>query len=126
MRLGVAAVKRSLVWAILLFLVSTGVNADVALAQPAQAGEFFIISSVDPVKQQLLVKRPTEVTQVMRVDTQTKYVGRDQKPIGLTDVHAGDTVYITSSAASGVALEVRKGPMTVAELQRRYLSKSKR
>jgi hypothetical protein len=101
-----AVVNRSLVWAILLFLVSMGVIADVAVAQPAQAGEFFIISSVDPAKEQLLVKRPTEVTQVMHV-------------------HAGDTVYITSSPASGVALEVRKGPMTIAELHRRYLSKSK-
>jgi hypothetical protein len=118
--------RRSLVWAILLFMVSTGFNLDVAVAQPAQASEFFIISSVDPVKEQLLVKRPTEVTQVMRVDAQTKYVDRDQKPIGLMDVHAGDTVYITSSAASGVALEVRKGPMTVSELHRRYLSKNKR
>jgi hypothetical protein len=119
------AVRRTLVSAILLFLVSTGVGMDLAVAQPAQAGEFFIISSVDPVKEQLLVKRPTEVTQVMRVDAQTKYVDRDQKPIKLMDVHAGDTVYITSSAASGVALEVRKGPMTVAELHRRYLLKSK-
>jgi len=87
--------------------------------------EFFIISSVEPVKQQLLVKRPTEVTQLLRVDAQTKYFDQARKPIGLMDVHAGDTVYIRSSATSGVALEVRKGPMTLAELQRRYLSKSK-
>jgi hypothetical protein len=117
--------RRSLVSAVLLFLVAAAGAPDVAVAQPAQAGEFFIISSVDPVKEQLLVKRPTEVTQVMHVDAHTKYVGRDQKPIGLMDVHAGDTVYITSSAASDVAVEVRKGPMTVAELHRRYLSKNK-
>jgi hypothetical protein len=106
--------------------MSTGVSVDVAIAQPPQAGEFFIISSVDPVKEQLLVKRPTEVTQVMRVDARTKYFDRDKKSIGLMDVRAGDTVYITSSAASGIALEVRKGPMTVTELHRRYLPKSKR
>lgn len=117
--------RRSLVWAILLFMISAGLSLDVAVAQPAQAGEFFIVSSVDPVKEQLLVKRPTEVTQVLRVDAQTKYFDRAKKPIELMDVHAGDTVYITSSAASGFALEVRKGPMTVAELHRRYLSKSK-
>jgi hypothetical protein len=117
-------VRRPFVWAILLLAVVTA-WADVAAAQTASAGEFFIISSIDPVKEQLLVKRPTEVTQIMRVNAQTKYFDRAGKPIGLMDVHAGDTVYITSSPTSGVALDVRKGTMTVSELHRRYLTKSR-
>jgi len=76
-------------------------------------------------KEQLLVKRPTEVTQVMRVNGQTQYYDRVEKPIGLIDLRAGDTVYIVSSPSSGFALEVREGPMTVAELHRRYLPKQR-
>lgn len=112
-------------WAVLAFVATVNAGAGVVVGQSASAGEFFIISSIDPVKGQLLVKRPTEVTQVMRVNEETKYVDRARKPIRLSDVHAGDTVYITSSPTSGFALEVREGTMTVAELHRRYLAKPK-
>jgi hypothetical protein len=89
----------------------------------APSDEFFIVSSVDLSKNQLLLKRPTEVTDVMRVDGTTRYLGEDGKPVGLSDLRAGDTVYIRSKPGTGgsVAIEIRKGPMTVAELRRRYL-----
>jgi hypothetical protein len=100
-------------------VVGTGGGAIAKQAVPA--GDFFIISSVDPIKQQVLVKLPTEVTQVMRVDAHTKYLDRGGRAIALTDLRAGDTVYIVVHPKTKAALEIRKGPMTVAELQRRYL-----
>jgi hypothetical protein len=90
---------------------------------PSYASEFFIISSVDLSKDQLLLKRPTEVTEVMRVNSETRYVDEKGNLIRLTDLRAGDTVYITAKPASGgsLAIEIRKGPMTLSELRRRYL-----
>ena len=85
------------------------------------SGEFFIISSVNPAKQQVLVKQPTEVTLLVHVDARTRYLDRSDKAIALADLRAGDTVYVTLQPGSDLALEIRKGPMTVAELQRRYL-----
>jgi hypothetical protein len=90
-------------------------------------GDFFIISSVDPAKSQLLLKLPTEVTEVMRVGDQTRYLDEDGKSMNLNDLRAGDTVYITSRPGSGglVAIQIRKGPMTITELRRRYLQRKK-
>lgn len=102
---------------------SAGSAQSTPAAPRALAEEFFIVSSVDVDKNQLLLKRPTEVTDVMRVDGATRYVDEDKKPITLTDLRAGDTVYITSKPGVGgsLAVEIRKGPMTVTELRRRYL-----
>ena len=61
------------------------------------------------------------MTEVLRVDAQTKYIDRGGKAISLTDLRAGDTVYILVRSKTESVLEIRKGPMTVAELQRRYL-----
>jgi hypothetical protein len=89
------------------------------------AGDFFIISSVDPAKSQLLLKLPTEVTEVMRVGDETRYIDEDGKAMTLADLRAGDTVYITSRPGRGglVAIQIRRGPMTVTELRRRYLQR---
>jgi hypothetical protein len=91
------------------------------------AGEFFIISSVDLSKNQLLLKRPTEVTEVMSVNSKTRYVDEKGNLIKLTDLRAGDTVYITPQPANGglLAIDIRKGPMTLNELRRRYLQSKK-
>jgi hypothetical protein len=92
----------------------------------AQAGEqFFIISSVDPAKQQLVLKRPTEVTTLMRVDDKTAFLDEDGAPLRLTDLRAGDTVYVLSRQTGGTgptASRIRKGPMTLAELHKHYLN----
>ncbi|HEY2152722.1 MAG TPA: hypothetical protein VGH34_18075 [Vicinamibacterales bacterium] len=90
-------------------------------AQAPSSSEFFIVSSVNPPKHQVLVKHPTEVTQVVRVDDHTRYIDRSGKMIALSDLRAGDTVYVTMPSKGDAALEIRKGPMTLAELQRRYL-----
>lgn len=92
----------------------------------ATAGDFFIISSVDLAKKQLLLKRPTEVTEVMRIDDNTRYLDELGKAIQLTALRAGDTIYIQSTrrADGALAQSIRLGPMTVEELHRRYLSRN--
>ncbi len=85
--------------------------------------EFFIISSVDIAKGQLLVKEPTEITELLQVNDKTRYTDKNGKAMQFADLRAGDTVYVrlTGTAAAKVAVSIRKGPMTVQELHRRYL-----
>lgn len=90
----------------------------------ARSGEeFFIISSVDIAKKQLLLKEPTEITELLQVNDKTRYSDKNGKAIQFADLRAGDTVYIRSTATSAgkVAVDIRKGPMTLEELRRRYL-----
>jgi hypothetical protein len=99
-------------------------GAPPAVGSPA-ADEFFIISSIDAARNRIVLKRPTEVTVVMRVTERTAYRDEQGKPLKLAALRAGDTVYITAArdAASGpTAALVRQGPMTVQELQRRYFA----
>jgi hypothetical protein len=87
--------------------------------------EFFIVSSVDAPKHQLVLKRPTEVTVLMHVDDKTVYLDESGKPLRVTDLRAGDTVYVNAAAGSDgelLAQRIRKGPMTVQELHKRYLN----
>jgi hypothetical protein len=93
-------------------------------ATKTPAGEqFFIVASVDLQKSQILLKRPTEVTLLSRVDDKTRYLDDSGKPIKISDFRAGDTVWVTlSDSSSGpVATRIRKGEMTVADLHRYYL-----
>jgi hypothetical protein len=88
------------------------------------AGEqFFIVASLDLQKQQLLLKYPTEVTLLVKATDQTKFTDDSGNPMKLSDFRAGDTVWVTSGKSSdgAVALKVRKGQMTVADLHRYYL-----
>jgi hypothetical protein len=114
--------------------VSLGLLIALALAVPAPADqkksaasndEFFIVSSVDLLKHQLVLKRPTEVTVLMHVDDKTAYLDANGKPLRLTDLRAGDTVYVNATVGSDgefLARRIRKGPMTVQELHKRYLN----
>lgn len=93
-------------------------------ARRASAEEFFIISSIDKEKKQLVLKRPTEVTELMRVSVQTEFVDEEGKSLHFNDLRAGDTVYVTSlsqSAGPPIATRIRRGIMTVEEIHRRYL-----
>jgi hypothetical protein len=88
------------------------------------AGEqFFIVASVDLQKSQLLLKYPTEVTLMMRVDGSTKFVDDSGQPLKLSDFRAGDTVWVSSRSSRGevTAVRIRKGRMDVADLHRYYL-----
>jgi hypothetical protein len=87
-------------------------------------GEFFIISSMDAKKAQIVLKRPTEVTELIRVTDKTVYLDEQGKAIDFKSLRAGDTVYVTSSASPDgmpVATGIRRGPMTLEELHRRYV-----
>ena len=91
---------------------------------PDPGGDFFIISSVDGPKQQIVLKKPTEVTELVRVTDTTVYLNEDGRAVSFKDLRAGDTVYVTvRSEREGlpVAIRIRKGPMTPDELHRRYL-----
>jgi hypothetical protein len=99
--------------------------ATAAAGKKTTSGEqFFIVASVDLQKSQLLLKHPTEVTLLAHVDDKTKYLDAAGKPVQLSNLRAGDTVWVTlSNGASGAtATRVRKGEMTVAELHHYYLN----
>jgi len=88
------------------------------------ADEFFIVSSVDADKGTIVLKRPTETTLTMRVTDRTRCLGSKGEVIRFTELRAGDTVFIAwAPAPSGppAASSIRRGPMTVEELHRRYL-----
>src|SRR5437879_6214137 len=94
-----------------------------AAANTNSSEKFFIISSVDIEKRQLLLKLPTEITELLQVNDKTRYTDKNGKAMQFADLRAGDTVYIRSAATSAgkLAVSVRKGPMTLQEQQRRYL-----
>ena len=84
--------------------------------------EFFIVASVDQTKSQLLLKRPTEVTLLMKINEKTQFADEAGKPMKLSDFRAGDTVWVrASSGTEPTALGIRKGQMTVSDLHRYYL-----
>jgi hypothetical protein len=87
--------------------------------------EFFIVSSIDPSKSQVLLKRPTEVTLLMKIIDKTIILDATNKPLHLTDLHAGDTVWVTPSSSDEkgpIAIRIRRGPMTVELLHRYFLN----
>lgn len=89
----------------------------------AAGEEFFIISSVDAPNSQILLKHASEVTQIMKVTPKTKYLDESGKAIRISDLRAGDTVWvlITKGTSQPTATRFRIGPMTTAELHRDYL-----
>ena len=91
---------------------------------PGPSEDFFITSSVDLPKHKLVLKLPTEVTMLMTVTDTTAYLDEKGKPIRFSDLRAGDTVFIRHEKdrdGQEIASRIRKGPMTVEELHRRYL-----
>jgi len=111
----------SLVTAILVVAMAAAANS---YAQKKNSGgeEFFIVASVDLVKSQVLLKRASEVTVLMKVSDKTQLADSAGKPIKLADLRAGDTLWVTSSNGDApLALRIRKGQMTVADLHRYYL-----
>ena len=109
--------------AILAAAAATG-STGAAAPAPASSEEFFIVSSVDAGKSTMVLKRPTEVTLIMRVTEKTRCRSEQGTTIRFTDLRAGDTIFIVSERdASGqpVASSIRQGPMTVKELHQRYL-----
>jgi hypothetical protein len=86
--------------------------------------EFFVISSIDRSKHQLVLLHATEISQIVAYGDKTQYFDDRGKPIKLTDLRAGDTVFVNSHKlpdGTVVADKVSKGIMSVAELRRRYV-----
>lgn len=91
---------------------------------PAANEQFYIISSIDLMKNQVVLKRPTEVTELMQVTPQTVCLNEEGKEIHLNSLRAGETVFIVSrQEGSGitVAVRIRMGYMTYDEVLKRYL-----
>jgi hypothetical protein len=91
----------------------------------AQEGEeFFIISSVNMAKNQLVLKHPTEVTELMLVNDKTTCLNEQGKSFGCQQLRAGDTVYVTSRPSgkdARTAVRIRIGAMTIEEIHRKYV-----
>ena len=117
--------SRSLIFSFaVLVAASLSVHVQAQNKKTSGGEEFFIVSSIDPSKSQVLLKRPTEVTLLMKFTDKTVILESNAKPLHLTDLHAGDTVWVTSSGAADngpTALTIRKGPMTVELLHRYFL-----
>ena len=85
--------------------------------------DFFIVASVDQPKSQVLVKHPTEVTTLLNVNAKTVIVDDKGKSIHVSDLRAGDTLWVVSSGQGQdtTAIRIRKGSMSIADLHRYYL-----
>jgi hypothetical protein len=120
--------RRLPAWTWVLALALALLPVAVSGLPPQSVEEFFLVSSLDAARGRMVLKRPTEVTLVMHVDGRTAYRDERGQPLTLRDLRTGDTVYITyrpnagpNTGAEPTALLVRQGPMTVPELERRYL-----
>lgn len=109
-------------------LVALAVSAPAwAQAHPknAQGEEFFIVSSVDLQKHQVVLMRPTQLTVVATIGPQTSYIGEKGQKLDVKTMKAGDTVWaITKTERDGTvtAVRLRQGAMTAADLHKLYLS----
>ena len=117
-------IRKFISFAALTTLILTSSIAVRAQVQ-AKAGndEFFVISSVDKTHSSLILLMPTEITSTIGVNDKTKYIDDNGKPMKLTDLRTGDTIFVTYSTQGGslVAQSVRKGMMTTSEMRKRYL-----
>lgn len=90
----------------------------------AQGEEFFIVSSVDLQKHQVVLMRPTQLTVVATIGPQTTYLGEKGQKLDVKAMKAGDTVWgIIKPGRDGsvTAVRLRQGAMTPAELHKLYL-----
>jgi hypothetical protein len=108
------------IFAAVLVSFASGVHAQAQATSGSD--QFFVVSSVQP--KLLVLLRPTETTAIVAVNDKTKVVDQQGNAIKVSDLRAGDTIFVTYSAGPGgtmVATYVRKGIMTVAELRKRYV-----
>lgn len=110
---------------LVLVLVSTGsaaLSATKAGGAREHRDEFFIVSEVNLKRHRLVLEMPTQITMVMHVNKSTVFENKKGRRLPLTDIRAGDTVYITylREDHSSTALTIRRGPMTIVILHARY------
>jgi hypothetical protein len=121
--------RRRLVLLVILLGLGLGLGrvpgrAVAARTAPDEREEFFIVASIDAARGRIVLKHPTEVTLLMRVSAETSYRDEQGRPFRLADLRTGATAYITYRQSPGgepTAILIKLGPMTVQELQRRYL-----
>ena len=119
----VRTVLASVFLCVALLLVPGITRTQTSQGKLRQAESFFIVSSVDMKKHQIVLKLPTEVTEVVEVTSATTYRDEKGSPIKFEDLRAGDTIYATIRRnVKGVltVVSIRRGPMTLEELHRRY------
>ncbi len=93
-------------------------------AADTRSEQFYIISSVDMQKHQVVFMRPTQLTVVATTTDQTAYVGEQNQKLALKDLRAGQTVWATlrkDKSGAVAVLKIREGAMSVAQLHRLYL-----
>lgn len=98
-------------------------NPAASKAASSYPGGFYIISSVNLKSRELFLKTPTEVTELMLVGSQTEIMNESGARISLSDLHAGNTVYVVTRPQAGseqFAIRIQIGPMTAQILRERY------
>ena len=111
--------------AILLTLAVSAPAWAQAHPKNAQGEEFFIVSSVDLQKHQVVLMRPTQLTVVATIGPQTSYLSEKGQKLDVKAMKAGDTVWaITKKERDGTvtAVRLRQGAMTATDLHKLYLS----
>jgi type IV secretory pathway protease TraF len=105
--------------------LSTPAKAQSPVSSTNSRGEqFYVISSVDVQKHQIVLMRPTQLTVVASTSDQTTYLGEQGQKLALKDLRAGQTVWATlrkEKNGQQSVLKIREGAMTVAELHRLFL-----
>lgn len=105
-------------------LMAATVSAPLLAQTNARGEEFFMISSVDQQKHQVVLMRPTQLTVVADLDAQTMCLGEKGQKLTPKDLRAGDTVWaVVKGEKNGTtrAVRIREGAMTLAEMQKLYL-----
>jgi hypothetical protein len=86
--------------------------------------QFYIISSVDMQKHQMVLMLPTQLTVVANADDNSVFLGEQGQKLALKDLHAGQTVWATlrkdKSGQTSIA-RLREGAMSIAQLHKLYL-----
>jgi hypothetical protein len=93
----------------------------------ADAGDFYIVSSIAMAQKQIVLKLPTEVTLLVQTGAQSQFLDEQGKPLTLKDLRAGDTVFVVlqkPTAGTPVVKTLQRGGMTVNELHKKYMSGS--
>jgi len=98
-----------------------------SVGKPTAKGEhYYLVGSVDqsPQQQQILLKKPNEITLLLKVTPDTKFTSENGKPLKISDFRAGDTVWVTykGTGTDASAATVRAGGMSVADLHRYFLN----
>ncbi len=107
-----------------LFGSAQAIAATKTASSPPASDVFFIVSSVNLPQHQIVLKEPTEVTELVQFDEHSVILDEQGKRIEPSALRAGDTVFVSLSKRGGgipLVTEIRKGEMTTSELHKRYV-----